>query len=49
LRPKPGDRVRFSVDVERIHFFDPDTGLSIVNRRDPAAVPAAADSTAAAR
>jgi multiple sugar transport system ATP-binding protein len=49
LRPKPGDRVRFSVEVERIHFFDPDTGLSIVNRGDPAAVPAAGDSTAAAR
>ncbi len=49
LRPKPGDRLRFSVDVERIHFFDPDAGLSIVNGGDRAAVPAAARTTVAAR
>jgi multiple sugar transport system ATP-binding protein len=30
---RPGDHGRFAVDVERIHFFDPDTGRSIVDER----------------
>jgi multiple sugar transport system ATP-binding protein len=35
LRLKPGDRGRFSVDVERMHFFDPSSGRSIVDGRQP--------------
>jgi multiple sugar transport system ATP-binding protein len=26
---RPGERVTFQVDVNRLHFFDPDTGLAI--------------------
>jgi multiple sugar transport system ATP-binding protein len=26
---KPGDRVTFAVDVTRLHFFDPDSGVAI--------------------
>ncbi len=25
----PGERARFSLDIERAHFFDPDSGRSI--------------------
>jgi hypothetical protein len=28
----PGSRVVFDVDVERLHFFDPDTHLTIASR-----------------
>jgi multiple sugar transport system ATP-binding protein len=45
LRMKPGDRGRFAVDVERIHFFDPASGLSIVDGRQPGARLAAVDAT----
>ena len=37
VRVKPGDQGRFRVDVERIHFFDPDTGLSITDSGRPTA------------
>ena len=26
---KPGDKLTFAVDIEDMHFFDKDTGLSI--------------------
>jgi multiple sugar transport system ATP-binding protein len=29
LRVAPGDRVRLRVDVERLHYFDPDTTLAL--------------------
>ncbi len=35
LRLRPGDRGRFSVDVERMHFFDPSSGLSISGDGQP--------------
>jgi multiple sugar transport system ATP-binding protein len=28
-KPRVGERIRLSVDAERAHFFDPDTGLAI--------------------
>ena len=31
-RARAGERVELMVDLERIHFFDPDTGLAIRDR-----------------
>jgi multiple sugar transport system ATP-binding protein len=31
MRLKPGERVRFGVDVARMHFFDPASGRSILD------------------
>ena len=28
-RVRPGDQVEIAIDQERLHFFDPDTGLAI--------------------
>jgi hypothetical protein len=46
-RYRPGDRARFSVDVDVMHFFDPDSGESITDgqRAVPAMAGAAAGTT----
>ena len=28
-RVRPGDEVQIAIDAERLHYFDPDTGLAI--------------------
>ena len=28
---KEGDRVEVAVEIDRLHFFDPDTGLALTN------------------
>jgi multiple sugar transport system ATP-binding protein len=38
-RVKAGERARFAVDTERLHFFDPDSGAAISGARADTTTP----------
>jgi hypothetical protein len=42
VRVGPGERVTLAVDVDRLHFFDAETGVAIEGLDDPRVVPLSA-------